>query len=91
MTDEEKKISDSIVLLKAEYVKLDPKIKEILPNYDNLEGIKFTFECCLAYKLITLTRTFLCKNHIKKWLKENNINIRNYPEILKVLQEKRIS
>lgn len=91
MTDEEKRISDSIVLLKAEYVKLDPKIKEILPNWDNLEGIKFTFECCLAYKLITLTRTFLCKNHIKKWLKENNINIRNYPEILKVLQEKRIS
>lgn len=91
MTDEEKRISDSIVLLKAEYVKLDPKIKEILPNYNNLEGIKFTFECCLAYKLITLTRTFLCKNHIKKWLKENNINIRNYPEILKVLQEKRIS
>ena len=89
MTEEEKRISDSIVLLKAEYVKLDPKTREILPNYDDIEGIRITFECCLAYKLTTLTRTFLCKSHIKKWLKENTINIRNYPEILKVLQEKR--
>lgn len=89
MTEEEKRISDSIVLLKAEYVKLDPKTREILPNYDDIEGIRITFECCLGYKLTTLTITFPSKEHIKLWLKKNMINIKKYPEILKVLQEKR--
>lgn len=89
MLEEEERISNSILLLKAEYVKLNNKITEIMPKYRDMEAIKITYECCLGYKLTTLTITFPSKEHIKLWLKKNMINIKKYPEILKVLQEKR--
>lgn len=84
---EEKRISDSIILLNAEYVDLTEEIFEILPKFRERKGIKITYECCLGYKLTTLTITFPTKDHIKLWLKKNNINIRRYPKILKILQK----
>lgn len=88
---EEKRISDSIILLNAEYVDLTEEIFEILPKFRERKGIKITYECCLGYKLTTLTITFPTKDHIKLWLKKNNINIRRYPKILKILQKKDVA
>lgn len=89
MTEEER-ISNSILLLDAEYVGVETKIKEILPHYAAAEPVKITYECCLGYRLTTLSRTFMTKEHLKKWLRKNKIDIKKYPEILRKIRKQAV-
>lgn len=71
--EEDNRILDSILL----------KNIKILPD----GKYKVFYECCLGYKLIDLEQTLPSKNHLKIWLKNNKINIREYPEILNNLKK----